>query len=161
MSNEDNAKQALESTKNVVGNMVTLLMDLKQKNPKVFFGGVGGVAILLLIMMMSGGSDNKPPLPTVGMKNITIGQQYVLKSANSYDPASTVRLVSVPGALAAYDDSEEADRNGACQHMVQGTKVTAIELQDFAGKKGAFVKVRMEEGECKGNEGWALAIDVQ
>jgi len=161
MSNEDNAKQALESTKNVVGNMVTLLMDLKQKNPKVFFGGVGGVAILLLIMMMSGGSDNKPPLPTVGMKNITVGQQYVLKSANSYDPASTVRLVSVPGALAAYDDSEEADRNGACQHMAQGTKVTAVELQDFAGKKGAFVKVKMLDGECKDNEGWALAIDVQ
>jgi hypothetical protein len=161
MSNEDNAKQALESTKNVVGNLVTLLMDLKQKNPKVFFGAVGGVAVLLLIMMMSGGSDNKPPLPSAGIKNLTIGQQYVLKSANSYDPASTVRLVSVPGALAAYDDSEEADRNGACQHMPQGTKVTAVELQDFAGKKGAFVKVRMEDGECKGNEGWALAIDVQ
>jgi hypothetical protein len=63
--------------------------------------------------------------------------------------------------MAAYDDSEEADRNGACQHMPQGTKVTAVEFQDFAGKKNAFVKVRMEDGECKGNEGWALAIDVQ
>lgn len=159
MSKEENAKQALESTKNIVGNTITLLMDLKQKNPKVFFGAIGGITVLLLIMMSGG--DNKPPLPGPAMKNLAIGQQYVLKSANSYDPGSTVRLVSVPGAMAAYDDSEEADRNGACQHMPQGTKVTAVEFQDFAGKKNAFVKVKMLDGECKDNEGWALAIDVQ
>jgi hypothetical protein len=161
MSKEENAKQAIESTKKIVGNIVSLSMELKEKNPKVFFGAVGGVVVLLLIMMMSGGSS-RPSLPAgPGIKNMVIGQQYTLKSANSYDPAATVRLVSVPGAMAAYDDSEEADRNGACQHMPQGTKVTAVEFQDFAGKKNAFVKVRMEDGECKGNEGWALAIDVQ
>lgn len=161
MSKEEDAKQALESTKKIVGNTVDVLMDLKQKNPKVFFGAIGGVTVLLLIMMMSGGDGDKPPLPGPAIKNLSIGQQYVLKSANSYDPASTVRLVSVPGAMSAYDDSEEADRTGACQHMPQGTKVTAVEFQDFAGKKNAFVKVKMEDGECKGNEGWALAIDVQ
>jgi len=161
MSKEENAKQALESTKKIAGNMVSLMMDLKQKNPKVFFGVIGGVVVLLLIMMMSGGDANKPPLTGPTIKDLVIGQQYTLKSANSYDPSSTVRLVSVPGAMAAYDDSEEADRTGACQHMPQGTKVTAIEFQDFAGKKNAFVKVRMEDGECKGNEGWALAIDIQ
>lgn len=161
MSKEENAKQAIDSTKKIVGNLVTLMMDLKQKNPKVFFGAIGGVTVLLLIMMMSGG-DNKPAISGPTIKNLTIGQQYVLKSANSYDPTSTVRLVSVPGAMAAYDDSEEADRSGACQHMPQGTKVTAVEFQDFAGKKNAFVKVKVEdEGSCKGSEGWALAIDVQ
>jgi hypothetical protein len=161
MSNEENAKQAVDTTKQVVGKTVSLMMDLKQKNPKVFFGAIGGIAVLLLIMMMSGGGDNKPPITGPAIKDLVIGQQYTLKSANSYDPASTVRLVSVPGALAAYDDSEEADRTGACQHMPQGTKVTAVELQDFAGKKNAYVKVRMEDGECKGNEGWTLAINVQ
>ncbi|NOT11976.1 MAG: hypothetical protein HOP23_09115 [Methylococcaceae bacterium] len=160
MSNEENAKQAIESTQKFVGNTLSLLKDLKEKNPKVFFGGIGGIAVLLLIMLASGG-DNKPPLQGPAIKNLVIGQQYVLKSANSYDSASTVRLVSVPGALAAYDDSEEADRNGACQHMAQGTKVTALEFQDFAGKKNAFVKVKMLDGECKDNEGWALAIDIQ
>ena len=160
MSNEENAKQAIESTQKIVGNTLSLLKDLKEKNPKVFFGGIAGVTVLLLILMSSGG-DNKPPLTGPSIKNLTIGQSYVLKSANSYDSASTVRLVSVPGALSAYDDSEEADRSGACQHMPQGTKVTALEFQDFAGKKNAFVKVKMTEGECKDNEGWALAIDVQ
>jgi hypothetical protein len=160
MSNEENAKQAVDTTKKIVGKTVSLLMDLKQNNPKVFFGAIGGIVVLLLIMMMSGG-DSKPPITGPAIKDLVIGQQYTLKSANSYEPASTVRLVSVPGALAAYDDSEEADRSGACQHMPQGTKVTAVELQDFAGKKNVYVKVRMEDGECTGNEGWTLAINVQ
>jgi hypothetical protein len=152
---------AADSTKKTFSSALSFLKDLKQNRPKVFYGGIAGIIILLLMLMMGGEDGNKPPLPTTGIKNLTSGQQYTLKSANSYDPASTVRLVSVPGALAAYDDSEEADRTGACQHMAQGTKVTALEFQDFAGRKNAFVKVRIDDGECKGNEGWALAIDVQ
>jgi hypothetical protein len=70
-------------------------------------------------------------------------------------------LVAVPGAIAAYDDTEAADRIGACQHMPQGTPVSVLELQDAYGKKNAYAKVQMEEGECKGSSGWALAIDVQ
>lgn len=161
MSNEESAKQAVESSKKIAGNAASALMDLKEKNPKVFFGAIGGVVVLILIMMMSGGGGNKPAISGPSIKNLAIGQQYILKSPNSYDPASTVRLVSVPGALAAYDDSEEADRTGACQHMAQGTKVTPTEFQDFAGKKNIYVKVKMLEGECKDNEGWTLAINVQ
>jgi hypothetical protein len=35
------------------------------------------------------------------------------------------------------------------------------ELQDAYGTKNAFVKVLIEDGVCKGKDGWALAIDVQ
>ncbi len=182
MSNEENAKETVESTetvesvekaekvetketvesaKNKVANLVSSMMSLKEKNPKVFFGAVGGVAVLLLIMMMSGGGSDSSSVSGPVIKNLAVGQKYVLKSANAYDPSSTVRLVSVPGSMAAYDDTEEADRNGACQHMAQGTPVSVLEFQDAYGKKNAFVKVQIEDGECKGNSGWALAIDVQ
>jgi hypothetical protein len=153
------ATEAAASPADKVGNVVSSMLQLKEKNPKVFFGAIGGV-VLLLVLMISGGEEAKTVSgPTI--KNLAIGQKYVLKSANSYDPAATVRLVAVPGAIAAYDDTEEADRNTPCQHIVQGTPVTVQELQDAYGTKNAFVKVVIDDGECKGKDGWALAIDVQ
>lgn len=159
MSNEENAKEAVDSAKNVVNNLLSSILSLKEKNPKVFFGALGGIVALLVLMMMSGGGSKTVSGPVI--KNLAVGQRYVLRSANAYDKDSTVRLVSVPGTIAAYDDTEEADRTGACQHMPQGTAVSVLELQDAYGKKNAYAKVQIEEGECKGNAGWALSIDVQ
>jgi hypothetical protein len=167
MSNEENAKQeesvkqTVDSEKNSLGNLISLLLSLKEKNPKVFFGAIGGLVVLLVLMMMMGGDGSKPPISGPVLKDLVVGQRYVLKSANAYDPAATVRLVSTPGAIAAYDDTEEADRSGVCQHMPQGTPVSILDFADAYGKQKAYAKVKIEEGECKGNEGWALAIDVQ
>lgn len=173
MSNEENAKQeenvqqeekveqTVEAAKNTVGSLVSSFLSLKEKNPKVFFGAIGGVAILLVLMMSMGGDGSKPTISGPALKNLAVGQRYILKSANAYDPSATVRLVSTPGAIAAYDDTEEADRSGACQHIPQGTPVSVLDFADAYGKQKAYAKVRIEEGECKGNEAWALAIDVQ
>jgi hypothetical protein len=170
MNNEENTEQVVETeqaaeveqvveSSNKAGNIISLILNLKENNPKVFFGAIGGI-VVLLILIMSGGNDAKIVSGPV-IKNLAIGQKYVLKSANSYDPAATIRLVAVPGAIAAYDDTEEADRNTPCQHIPQGTPVSVLELQDAYGTKNAFVKVLIEDGECKGKDGWALAIDVQ
>ena len=142
-------------------NLVGSFLNLKETNPKLFFGGIGGVVVLLLLVFGLGGSDEKPPLNGPVLKDLAIGQTYTLKSANAYDASATVRLVSTPGAIAAYDDTEEADRNGACQHLAQGTPVTVLEFADAYGKQKSYSKVRIEDGSCKGNEGWALSIDVQ
>lgn len=166
MSNEENAKQeesvkqTVDSASNSIKNLISSLLSLKENNPKVFFGGIGGVAVLLIIMMMSGGGS-KPIVSGPVLKDLAVGQRYVLKSANAYDPAATVRLVSTPGAIAAYDDTEEADRTGVCQHIPQGTPVSVLDFADAYGKQKAYAKVKIEAGECKGNEGWALAIDIQ
>lgn len=148
-----------EAAKNAAGNALNTLLALKESNPKVFYGGIGGVVVLLLVVMMSGGSDNR--LPVHKSTDIVSGQNYVLKGANASDPAATIRLVSVPGSMAAYDDTEEADRVGGCKHMPQGTPVKAIQTQDAYGKKDVFVEVEMTSGECQGKRGWALAINVQ
>ena len=158
---EENVKQTVDAAKNIVGNLVSSLLSLKEKNPKVFFGGIGAVAVLLFLMMSMGGDGSKPTISGPVLKDLAVGQRYVLKSANAYDPSATVRLVSTPGAIAAYDDTEEADRSGVCQHMPQGTPVSVLDFADAYGKQKAYAKVRIEEGECKGNEAWALAIDVQ
>lgn len=147
------------SAQNAAGNLLASLLQLKESNPKAFFGGIGAVVLVLLYLVMSGGSD--PKLPVHQSKAIVPGQNYVLKSANAYDPSATIRLVAVPGSMAAYDDTEEADRDGACKHMPQGTPVKAIQSQDAYGKKDVFVEVEMTSGECQGKRGWALAIDLQ
>lgn len=151
--------ESVESAQNAAGNLVSKLLELKESNPKVFFGGIGAVAVVLLALMMTGGSDKK--LPVHEAKAIVPGQNYVLKSANAYDANATIRLVAVPGSMAAYDDTEEGDREGACKHMPQNTPVKAIQSQDAYGKKDVFVEVEMTSGECQGKRGWALAIDLQ
>ena len=158
---EENIKQTVDTAKNTAGNLVSSFLSLKEKNPKVFFGAIGGVVVLLVVMMSMGGDGSKPTISGPVLKDLAVGQRYVLKSANAYDPSATVRLVSTPGAIAAYDDTEEADRSGACQHIPQGTPVSVLEFADAYGKQKAYAKVRIEDGECKGNEAWALAIDVQ
>jgi len=142
------------------GSILATVLKIKDDNPKLLFGAIGGLLVVILLLMTAGGGDSSSEAK-VAVKELKAGQRYVLKSANAYDPSSTVRLVSAPGTIAAYDDTEEADRSGACQHMAQGTPVTALEFADAYGKKNTYVKVRIEEGGCKGNEGWALTIDVK
>ncbi|MCX7106458.1 MAG: hypothetical protein NTV66_02625 [Methylococcales bacterium] len=172
MSTEDNANQeeivktedtnpTVDSSPSSGGSFISSFLSLKETNPKVFFGSIGGIVVLLVLMMSMGGSSSKPLLTGPVLKDLVIGQQYTLKSANSYDPSATVRLVGTPGTIAAYDDTEEADRAGVCQHIPQGTPVSVLEFSDAYGKQKAYAKVRIENGDCKGNEAWALAIDIQ
>ena len=161
MSNEEKSKNIIETAKGVVGNLLSSVMALKEKNPKVFFGAVGGVVLLLIIIMMSGG-DSKPAVSKYSAKNLVAGQRYVLKNPNALEEGATIRIVAMPGAIAAYDEAEEDDKTGSpCKNLPEGTAVTIVDFQDAYGKKDAFVKVKIEDGQCQGNEGWVLSIDVQ
>jgi len=155
----DELKQTGEKAQKMMGNLLATLLKMKEENPKVFYGAVAGVVVLIAIMMF-GGSESKVSGPSI--KNLVVGQRYILKSPNVADKSATIRLVSVPGTIAAYDDTEEDDRTGSCKHMAQGTPVTVLGFQDAYGKKNAFVNVQIEqEGECKGSTAWTLAINVQ
>jgi len=153
--------EALASAKDTASNALASFLALKESNPKVFFGSIAGVVILLLILMLSGGSDKK--LPVYHSKQLVPGQSYVLKSPNTYDTSATVRLVSVPGSMAAYDDTEEADREGACKHMPQNTPVKLIQTQnDATDRDMIWAQVEMTgSGECQGQKGWTSSINLQ
>lgn len=152
------AAETKEKASSAVSNIIAKAMELKESNPKVFFGALGGVVLLILIMMMSGGESPSKHIPVTTMTNLSIGQTYSLKSVNTYDPEATVRLVAVPGSMAAYDDTEEADRSGDCKHMPQGTKVKLIQIQDTAGAR--FAQVEMINGDCAGRKAWAISNNL-
>ncbi len=140
-------------------NIVAKIMALKESNPKVFFGGIGAVVLLIVIIMFSSGSNKQ--LPTFKQTPIVLGNEYKLKGPNATAPEATIRLVAVPGSIAAFDDSEEDDRVGGCKHMPQGTRVKALQTQAAYGKKDAFVQVEILDGECKGKTGWTLGINLK
>jgi hypothetical protein len=153
------AQVAPSTTTEAAKNVLESFLALKDSNPKVFFGAIGGVAAILALFLFSGGSN--PKLPVHQSKPVVVGQNYVLKSANAYDQNATIRLVAVPGSMAAYDDTEENDRDGGCKHIAENTPVKVTQSQDAYGKKDVFVEVEMLSGECEGKKGWALSINLQ
>ncbi len=140
-------------------NALSKFLALKESNPKVFFGAIGGVVVLLLILVFSSGSS--PEVPKHQAVPVVVGENYVLKGANASAPEATIRLVSVPGSMAAYDDTEEEDRVGGCKHMPQGTRVKVTQIQAAYGKADAFAQVEILDGECAGQKGWVLSINLQ
>lgn len=160
MSEEQNDKKSVAVSASAITEKLSGFLELKQNNPKLFYGIIAVVVLPILFMMVGGGGESaKVSGPTI--KELSIGQKYALKSPNTVDPSATIRLVPVPGTLAAYDDSEEKDRTEPCQHMPQNTPVEVMEFSDAYGKPKMFVKVKVLEGECKDKDGWVLAIDVQ
>jgi biopolymer transport protein ExbD len=154
------SNESVAAAQQAASNLLTTILALKESNPKVFFGGVGAVVLVLLIMFMSGGSGT---LPSHQAKAMVPGQNYVLKNPNSYDPSATIRLVAVPGSMAAYDDTEENDREAACKHMTQGTPVKLVQTQnDSSDKNVVWVEVEITAaGECQGKKAWTSAINLQ
>ncbi|KAF3983356.1 MAG: hypothetical protein HFP81_00945 [Methylococcales symbiont of Hymedesmia sp. n. MRB-2018] len=144
-----------------ISNVVSKVLQLKESNPKVLFGAIGALVVVILILMMSGGSSVKKGLTEFKVGNISIGQTYELRGVNNrYDVKSTIRLVSVPGSLAAYDDTEAEDRKGGCKHMPQGTKVKVTQVQK-AFKTTQFAEVEMLAGECAGHKGWTFIHNLK
>ncbi len=161
MSNEENAKKTVDAAKETSKKLLSSMMDFKEKNPKVFFGVVGGVVFLLLVIMLSGGDSST--ISGSSAKNLVAGQRYVLKNPNTYEIESPIKLLPVPGSMAAFDDSEDEGKSTveSCRRIPQGTHVIITGFQDFAGKKNAFANVQVDEGQCKGSSGWISAIDIQ
>lgn len=133
------------------------IMDLKQNNPKVFYGAIGGVVVLLIGLSMFGGN---PEVISKGSdKQLVVGQSYVLRTPNSVGDDPQVRLVSTPGETKAYDDTEETDREG-CKNVDAGTPAIVKNLFDAYGKKGAFAEVEITGGPCQGKKMWTLSVNV-
>lgn len=152
---EAKSAAAKEKASAAAGQIFAFLSNLKQQNPKVFYGGVGGVVLVVLYLMMFGGNPEIISGPS--QTALTVGQSYVLKTPNIAGENPQVRMVSTPGQMEAYDDTEETDRQG-CKTLPQGTRVTVKDLFKQPGMN--FAKVEILEGECKGKTMWTLAVNV-
>ena len=169
MSNDENQSEPVEEVESVVesapseadkaeNNIVSKIMDVKESNPKLFFGIIGALVLVILFMVMSGGSNN--PIPTPKVVSLAIGNTFTLKGINNFGTDAKIRLVAVPGSMAAYDEPEEGADKGDCKRMSQGTKVKLIQVQEaFGGAKFVEVEI-LDAGACQGRKGWAAAGNV-
>ena len=73
---EENVKQTVDSAKDTAGNMISSFLSLKENNPKVFFGSIGGVAILLVLMMTMGGEGSKPVISGPVLKDLAANAEF-------------------------------------------------------------------------------------
>jgi hypothetical protein len=146
---------AKEKASAAAGQIFASLAKLKQQNPKVFYGAIGGVVLVVLYLMMFGGKPEIISGPA--QATLTVGQSYVLKTPNVAGENPQVRMVSTPGQMEAYDDTEETDRLG-CKTVAEGTRVTVKDLFKQPGMN--FAKVEILDGECKGKTMWTLTVNV-
>jgi hypothetical protein len=65
--------------------------------------------------------------------------------------------------MAAYDDTEENDRDGSCKHLPQNTAVKLTQSQqDPSDKNVVWVEVEVTDaGECQGKRAWTSGINLQ
>lgn len=155
MDNEEKSNAALETLKAAACKTGAALWRLKQSNPKVFFGGIGVIAVVILIIAMSGNSDT---VTEPKIKELMPGQSYTLRNPNSFGDNPTTELVAVPGTTAAYDSSEESDTI-ICR-APNGTKVKIKNFADAFGKRNLFAQVEVQSGACQGKIGWTLVINI-
>lgn len=162
MSDNEQPNESVNTAKKALNDGLASAMQLKNNNPKVFFGGLGLLLVFVLFLTLSGGDDSAVGVAGKQAKNLAIGQKYILKSPNSYDEKATVQLVPVPGTIAAYDDgATDEDGKNPCKSILQGTHVSIMAFQDAYGKKNSFSQVKIEEGPCKDKDGWVLSVDLE
>ena len=150
---------AVEAKANLMKDAIASVMDMKENNPKMFYGIVAGVTGLIFMLAMLGGDEKV--LSSAAPKNLAAGQKYTLQSPNAAaedGEQSIIRLVATPGAIAAFDDDE--NKTEECTKFPEGTHVTVLDKQDAFGKKDVFAKVQIDEEACNGKTGWVLAVNL-
>ncbi len=133
------------------------VMEMKENNPKVFYGIIAGAAGLVLMLAMLGGDEKV--LPSATPKNLAAGQKYTLQSPNATaeDGEQTIiRLVTTPGAITAFDDDD--NKTEECRKFPEGTHVTVLDQQKTSSI--VYAKVQIDEEACNGTIGWVLAVNL-
>ncbi|MDD5227341.1 MAG: hypothetical protein PHN45_07800 [Methylococcales bacterium] len=143
---------------NPLAGALASAMALKESNAKMFYGIVGGVGVIVVTLLALGLGGNNEILKKAESKSLAAGQKYTLKSPNAAEGGEilTVRLVSSPGAISAFDDDE--NKTEECRKFPVGTNVTVLDKQEMSSV--VYAKVQIDEGSCSGTIGWVLGINL-
>ncbi len=146
---------AAEPKANPLGSM----MALKESNANMFYSIVGGVGLIVIALLALGLGGSDEILKKAESKGLAAGQKYTLKSPNAAVEGGetlTVRLVSTPGAISAFDDDE--NKKEECRKFPVGTNVSVLDKQEVSSV--LYAKVQIDEGNCSGTIGWVLGINL-
>ena len=139
-----------DSKINALKNIGAKVNDLRQSNPKVFYGGLGAVVILVLFLLIGGSGTGQAPQVKA---TLTVGESYRLVNPNGGE----VLLVAVPGQFSSVDYDEEDSQN-ICL-VDSGTRVV-LQEETFINYIH-YVKVQPSNGPCKGKSGWTSKVNIK
>ncbi len=139
-------------------NPLAGFLALKESNAAAFYGVIGGAGAIVVALLALGFGGDDEILKKANTQSIAAGQKYALKSPNAAAEGGevlSVRLVSTPGAIAAFDDDENKEE---CRKFPVGTSVTVLDKQQMSNV--VYAKVQIDEGSCSGTIGWVLGINL-
>jgi hypothetical protein len=135
-----------------LGKYTAWLMALKEKNPLVFYGGIGALVLIVLGgVLLGGGGGEQAKVPT-----IQVGQTYKLVNPN-VSGGGDVLLLQAPGRMGA-TDPELREKEEVCV-VKAGTpaKVTEQTVVNYV----KYVKVEPLSGDCQGKAGWTSLVNLK
>lgn len=148
MSEEEKKKDvkiaAPESGAAAAGGLVETL----KTNRKAQYALGAAVVAAILAVLGTGGDEGTK----VQQATVSVGQTVTVENPNGGNSQLTV----APGMIGA-SDPEDTEAN-VC--LVKGAAKGTIEEEQIAGML-AYVKVKMQEGECQGKSGWTSKINVK
>ncbi len=138
-----------DSKINALKNIGTKVSDLRQSNPKVFYGGLAVVMILVLFLLMGGDTSQAPQVKAT----LKVGETYRLVNPNGGE----VLLVAVPGQFSSAEYNEEDSQN-IC--LVDSNTRVVLQEETFVNYIN-YVKVQPSDGPCKGKSGWTSKVNLK
>lgn len=145
-------EEVAEEAKEAASGLLATIKSLKEKNPKVFYGGIAAVVLLLLgILFMGGGGGTKAPVPT-----IQVGQTYTLENPN-VTGGGDVLLFAAPGRMGS-TDPKIREQEQVCV-VEPGTQAKVLE--QTVVNYISYVKVEPLAGDCAGKSGWTSIVNLK
>lgn len=139
-----------DSKINALKNIGAQVNDLRQSNPKVFYGGLAVVVILALFLLIGGSDTSQAPQVKATLK---IGETYRLVNPNGGE----VLLVAVPGQFSSSEYDEEDSQN-IC--LVDSNTRVVLQEETFVNYIN-YVKVQPSDGPCKSKSGWTSKVNIK
>ncbi len=149
---EELAEDVTEEAKEAASGIAATVISLKEKNPKLFYGGIAAIVLLLFgLFFLGGGGGTKAPVPT-----IQIGKTYTLVNPN-VTGGGDVLLFSAPGRLGATDPKIREQEQVCIVDSGTKAKVTEQTVVNYI----QYVKVEPLEGDCAGKSGWTSIVNLK
>lgn len=145
MSDNSGQENKLSAT---LGRLAGTVSNLKDDNPKVFYGAIAGVVLVFLFILSTGGGGKKANV----LNDARIGQEYSLENPN----VGKILLVAVPGKFSSIEYKGD-DSENVCA-VEPNTRVKLVE-ETFANSI-PYVKVEPQEGDCQGKSGWTSKVNL-
>lgn len=134
----------VEAAANAAAGLLTTL----KNNPKALYALIGAVAVISLAIALGGGGGG------VEVKTaLSTGQAVLLQNPNGGETQ-----LNVMPALVSVAVTEEDEKQIVCR-VPAGTGAVVLEEQVVANLP--FVKVKVTDGPCQGQSGWASKVNLQ